>query len=83
MSCSNLQSLFKASFNPNKLHTMLTMLRVQSDLRPKSLLKGTLNFQRYYRPNWRGAVVEWLEQLDYRAESCREVMSSRLGFAIR
>ena len=31
----------------------------------------------------RGAVVEWLERLDYGAESRRKIMSSRLGFAIR
>ena len=30
----------------------------------------------------RGAVVEWLEWLGYGAES-RNVMSSRLGFAMR
>ena len=30
----------------------------------------------------RGAVVEWLEQLDYSAESSRKV-NSRLGFAMR
>ena len=28
-------------------------------------------------------MVEWLEQLDYGAESRRKVVSSRLGFAIR
>ena len=31
----------------------------------------------------RGAIVEWLEQLDYGAESRHKVVSSRLGFAIR
>ena len=31
----------------------------------------------------RGAVVEWLEQLDYGAESRRKVVSSRMGFAMR
>ena len=31
----------------------------------------------------RGAVVEWLEQLEYGAESRRKVVSSRLGFAMR
>ena len=31
----------------------------------------------------RGAVVEWLEQLDYGAESRLKVVSSRLGFAMR
>ena len=30
----------------------------------------------------KGAMVEWLEQLDYGAESRRKVVSSRLGFAI-
>ena len=30
-----------------------------------------------------GAVVEWVEQLDYGAESRRKVVSSRLGFAMR
>ena len=28
-------------------------------------------------------MVEWLEQLDYGAESCLKVVSSRLGFAVR
>ena len=28
-------------------------------------------------------MVEWLERLDYGAESRREVVSSRLGFAMR
>ena len=28
-------------------------------------------------------MVKWLEHLDYGAESCRKVMSSRLGFANR
>ena len=28
-------------------------------------------------------MVEWLEQLDYGAESCCKVVSSRLGFAMR
>ena len=28
-------------------------------------------------------MVEWLEQLDYGAESRRNVVSSRLGFAMR
>ena len=31
----------------------------------------------------RGAVVEWLERLGFGAESCRKVVSSRLGFAMR
>ena len=30
----------------------------------------------------RGAVVEWLEQLDYREVGRRKVVSSRLGFAM-
>ena len=30
-----------------------------------------------------GAVVEWLEQLNYGAESRRKVMISRLGFAMQ
>ena len=30
----------------------------------------------------RGAVVEWLEQLDYGTESRRKVVSSRLGFTM-
>ena len=31
----------------------------------------------------RGVVVKWLERLDYGAKSCRKVVSSRLGFAMR
>ena len=31
----------------------------------------------------RGVVVEWLERLDYGAESRRKVVNSRLGFAMR
>ena len=31
----------------------------------------------------RGAVVEWLEQLDYGEKSRRKVVSSRLGSAMR
>ena len=31
----------------------------------------------------RNVVVEWLELLDYGAESPRKVMSSRLGFAMQ
>ena len=31
----------------------------------------------------RGVVVDWLERLDYGAESRRKVVSSRLGFAMR
>ena len=31
----------------------------------------------------RGAMVKWLEQLGYDAESSHKVVSSRLGFAIR
>ena len=31
----------------------------------------------------RGIVVEWSERLDYSAESCRKVMSLRLGFVMR
>ena len=30
----------------------------------------------------RGAVVDWLERLNYGAESRQKVVSSRLGFAI-
>ena len=32
---------------------------------------------------WRGAVVEWYEQLDYGAESRRKVVGLRPGFAMR
>ena len=31
----------------------------------------------------RGIVFDWLERLDYGAESRRKVVSSRLGFAMR
>ena len=31
----------------------------------------------------RGAVVEWLEQLDHDVESRRKIVSSRLGFTMR
>ena len=30
----------------------------------------------------RGVVVEWLQRLDYSAESGRKVVSSRLGFTM-
>ena len=36
-----------------------------------------------FKPNSKGAVVEWLEQLGYGAEKRRKVVSSMLGFAIR
>ena len=36
-----------------------------------------------FKPNSRGAAVEWLERLGYGAEKRRKVVSSRLGFAIR
>ena len=32
---------------------------------------------------WAVWMVEWLERLDYGAESRRKVVSSRLGFAMR
>ena len=41
------------------------------------------NFRLVYNKTLRGVVVEWLERLDYDAESRRKVVSSRLGFAMR
>ena len=46
------------------------------------LCMGMLNF--FEKPiEKRSAVVEWLECLSYGAESRRNVVSSKLGFAMR
>ena len=42
-----------------------------------------LGFLTFINHQKRKAVVEWLEQLDYGAESHQKVVSSSLGFAIQ
>ena len=55
-------------------------------MKDTTTLRQYINFfklQNFDTLDMKREAVEWLEQLDYGAESRRKVMSSRLGFAMR
>ena len=73
---------------PNVLvgYITITVFRMQMNIKWRHKGRRKVIFQDINKRSAvveRGAVIEWLEQLDYVAESRPKVVSSRLGFAMR